>query len=416
MVAMLAVSASCVETDTVARNPSDMSYDQTKMIAADALSCWWKSDKSSIRIGEEFTVTLTCQSIETDREKTVIQDSLLDPGAITLSPYQVKSGKRYKGLSRILPGSDGPVTFHIVQYTYTVRLMGEEFFGKDVPLPPLEIRYHLDLVANNDVVTPGKEQTYILPPLPMRIQSLVPIATDDIRDAGEGTFSAIEDHRKYAIVAFIAAGAFLFLPLAVILPILVRAARSRRESVSNSTVFREKDLLRHLAGLLDRIEKDCRTASWNNASVETTLSVFRVISALAVARRVAQVSVGIETRAHEGQLEFCKGLWPRTKVLVSASITPEVMASELTGEHWQEVGTARRKALLKEAQEAFTVFNDARYATIENATDREALDEALKTCLRLLRELQLDHYHPINRMAREIARYCTRWRDQWKRS
>ena len=200
------------------------------------------------------------------------------------------------------------------------------------------------------------------------------------------------------------------------LPILVRAVRGRRENVFNGTVFRDKDLLRRLAGELDRIEKNRRTASWDEASIGTALSVFRVGGALAIARRVAQMPVAVETSGREGQLELRKGFWPRTKVLVSASLTPEEMADELAGANWQGAGKARRKALLDEAQRAFAVFNDARYATPGDAAGREALDGALKTGLRLLRALRRDHF-PFVRVMRAARRACARrWRRQWKRS
>lgn len=401
--------------DAVAQTPPGTSYEKNDAVAVDALNCWWKSDKSSVRIGEEFTVALTCRSAETGLEKTVLNDSLLEPNVLALPPYQVKGGARYKDLSRILPGPDGPVTFHTRQYAYTVKLMGEGFFGRDVPLPPLEIRYHIDLVTNKDAVTPGKERTYVLPPLPMRIQSLVPKAADAIRDAGNETFGDSERRRKGAVIAFIAAGIFLFLPLVVMLPILVRTIRGRRESVSNGTVFRDKDLLRRLAGELDRIEKKCRDASWDEASVGTALAVFRVGSALAIARRITQAPVEVETRGTEGQMELRRGFWPRTKVLVSASLTPEEMAKELAGANWRGVGKARRKALLDETQRAFAAFNDARYATPGNAADRAVLDGALKKGLRLLDELRHDHFL-FARVMRAAGECDARWRRQWKRS
>jgi hypothetical protein len=412
---ILIAFALSVGAEAVAQTPPGASYGKNEAVAADALICWWKSDKSSIRIGEEFTVALTCRSAETGRERTVLNESLLDPNALALSPYQVKGGTRYKEISRILPGPDGPVTLRNVQYAYTVKLMGEGFFGKDVPLPPLEIRYHIDLVTNKNTVTPGKERTYVLPPLPMRIQSLVPKAASAIRDAGNETFGNIEHRRKNAIIAFIAAGIFLFLPLVVMLPILVRSIRGRRENVFNGTVFHDKDLLRRLTRELDRIEKSCRAASWDDASVGTVLSVFRVGGALAVARRVAQAPVEVETRGREGQLELRKGFWPRTKVLVSASLTPEEMAKELAGAHWQGAAAARRKALLDETQMAFAALNNARYAAPGNAANRAALDGALKMGLRLLRELRHDHF-PFVRVMRAAGERCARWRRQWKRS
>jgi len=412
---ILVAFALFVGAEAVAQTPPGASYGKNGSVAADALICWWKSDKSSIRIGEEFTVALTCRLAETSLEKTVLNESLLDPNVLALPPYQVKNGRRYKDIIRVLPGPDGPVTLRNVQYAYTVKLMGEGFFGKDVPLPPLDIRYHIDLMTNKGVVTPGKERIYILSPLPMRIQSLVPKAANAVRDAGNETFGDIESRRRNAVIAFVAAGIFLFLPLVVMLPILVRAIRGRRESVFNGTVFHDKDLLRRLAGELDRVEKNCRTASWDDASVGTVLSVFRVGGALAVARRVAQAPVEVETRGREGQLELRKGFWPRTKVLVSASLTPEEMANELAGANWQGVGKAWRKALLDETQKAFAALNDARYATPGNTADRAALDGALKMGLRLLRELRHDRFLFVRVMRMAGERYA-RWRRQWKRS
>ena len=412
---MLSAFALCWGADAVAQTSPGASYGETETTAADALVCWWRSDRSSVRIGEGFTVALTCRSAETGRERTVVNESLLDPSVLALPPYQVKDGRRYKDIIRVRPGPDGPVTFRSVQYTYTVKLMGEGFFGKDLPLPSLEIHYHIDLVTNKDVVTPGKERTYVLSPLPMRIQSLVPKAANAIRDAGNETFGDIEGRRRSAVVAFMAAGVFLLLPLLVLLPILVRAVHGKQESVFNGTVFRDKDLSRRLAGELDHVEKHCRTASWDEASIGTVLSVFRVGGALAIGRRVAQMPVTLETCGREGQLELRKGLWPRMKVLISASLTPEEMADELAVTNWQGAAAAERKALLGEAQRAFAVFNNARYALPGDAAGREALDGALKTGLRLLRALRRDHVLFV-RVMRAAREHYTWWRRQWKRS
>ncbi len=406
---ILVVFAILWGTDTIAQTPPGQAGGETQEVATDALSCWWRSDKSSVRIGEEFAVTLTCRLVETGREKTVINESLIDPNVIALPPYQVKDGRRYKDIIRILTGPDGPVTFRNVQYTYAVKLMGEGFFGKDVPLPPLEIRYHVDLVTNKDVVTPGKERTYILSPVPMRIQSLVPNGVNTIRDTGNQTFGDIESYRRKAIVMFIVAGIFLILTLAVMLPILVQAAHGRRATVFNGTGFNGRDLLKCLTRELERIEEMRRTGSWDDASIGTALAVFRVGGALALARRIIQTPVEVETCGREGQLELCKGFWPRMKVLVSASLTPEEMADELVRANRQSAVAATRKALLEETQKAFAVFNNARYAAPGNAAGQEALDGALKTVLRLLWALRHDQFFFV-RVMRAVRERCARRR------
>ena len=58
------------------------------------IKCWWKTDTTAIRIGERFTVTLTCGVIETSSLKVVAGTNQLDPGAVQLTPFEVVSGVR----------------------------------------------------------------------------------------------------------------------------------------------------------------------------------------------------------------------------------------------------------------------------------------------------------------------------------
>ena len=360
-------------------------------VAVDALRCWWRSDKTSVRIGEAFSVILTCERVETSRERTVFDDSALDPNALSLSPFQVRSGVLHEKIHRVVPGPDGPVTFHTRQYAYKVRLTGEGFFGKDVALPSLQLRYHIDRMTETGVVTPGKERTYLLPPLPMRIQSLVPMEAKTIRDAESGTFAEVEGRRKKAFIAFAAAGIFLVLPVFFLLPGLVKAVRHRQESNGRRRICSAGDLLKGLLRELGRIEKRIRPASWDEDALGKVLTVFRVGGALALSRPISQTPVEDQIAAREGQLEFRAGLWPRTRILISASLTPEAMAADLTEARWQAPGSARCKALLMEAQGAFAAVNQARYAASGTTVDHAVLNVAVQTWVRLLRELRRDH-------------------------
>ena len=73
-----------------------------------------------------------------------------------------------------------------VQFEYAVRLLSDGFFGQDVTIPALTVTYNLQETGSG---SQGRDQTYILPPLPMRILSLVPKSVDDIRDASGQTFA-----------------------------------------------------------------------------------------------------------------------------------------------------------------------------------------------------------------------------------
>ena len=81
---------------------------------------------------------------------------------------------------------------------YSVRLLSDGFFGQDVTIPALTVTYNLQ---ERGAGSQGRDQTYILPALPMRILSLVPKSVDDIRDASGQTFASIESRRFRASLA-----------------------------------------------------------------------------------------------------------------------------------------------------------------------------------------------------------------------
>lgn len=383
-------------------------------IVTEPLRCWWRADKSSIRIGEEVTVTLTCRMAETGVQKTVLADSLLDPGALMLTPYRVKAGGRSKDLSRVIPGPEGPVTFRTVQYGYTVTLIGEGFFGRDVPIPPLEVRYRVDFAAESGSVTSGKDRSYLLPSLPMRIQSLVPDTASDIRDVGGVTVGDSGQLRNNAILAFIAAGVFLLLPSAFLVPAVVRTVRRRRSAAAGAILGRQ-ELLRHLARALGRVGRQCRRTAWDDASVGTVLTALRVGIALAVGQRIAQASISAENRGVQGQLAFRTGFLYRRTILISAALTPEASAKALAGVNREGTVAARRMALLDGVQRAFAAVNGARYAPEGNPAERAVLDGALEHAQLLVGELRRDHF-PFSGAMRAVADRCMSGRRRWKRS
>src|SRR6185436_4310781 len=55
---------------------------------------------------------------------------------------------------------------------YSVRLLSEGFFGQDIAIPSLNVTYNIQAAAGNGAQ--GRDQTYVLPPLPVRVAMLVP--------------------------------------------------------------------------------------------------------------------------------------------------------------------------------------------------------------------------------------------------
>jgi len=88
------------------------------------------------------------------------------------------------------------------QYDYSVRLLSEGFFGQDIAIPSLNVTYNIQAAAGNGAQ--GRDQTYVLPPLPVRVAMLVPKDAADIRDSSNDGFAAIATRRGRATNATVA--------------------------------------------------------------------------------------------------------------------------------------------------------------------------------------------------------------------
>src|SRR5436190_4280040 len=127
---LLAVALLLPSTAAMAQTPPPPSE-----VAVSPIQCWWKTDRSAIRVGEQFQLTLTCAVLDTDKVKVAVDESSLAPSALHLVPFEIVSGTRFRDIR------NSPRRFF--QYEYTMRLLGEDFFGKETPLPRLEVSYRV---------------------------------------------------------------------------------------------------------------------------------------------------------------------------------------------------------------------------------------------------------------------------------
>jgi hypothetical protein len=154
-------------------------------VEVEPIACWWKTDRNAVNIAERFTVTLTCSVVETAAVKVVPDLNQLEPTTVALQPFEVVKGVRHEDI-RTPP-------LRYIQYEYTTRLIGDVFFGKDVDIPGVKITYHIQSAIGGG--SQGRDQTYALPALAMRVNSLVPKKAADIRDNTTDTFAEIESRR-----------------------------------------------------------------------------------------------------------------------------------------------------------------------------------------------------------------------------
>ena len=245
-----------------------------------------------MRVGERFGLVLTCSVIETRPHHRGAGLNQLDPGALSLTPFEVVSGTR----------RDDVVTspWRYVQFEYVLRLLSDGFFGQDVTIPALTVTYNL---TSSGTGQQGRDQTYILPALPMRILSLVPRSIGDIRDASGQTFASIESRRSRATVPTVTAWiAFAF---AAVFALFALARIAALLGVKRSNVVKPlpaPSMLQACLRVLAQVRDDAASAGWTSELSRRAATALRIAGATAINKKVTQEFVASSVNERDGQL------------------------------------------------------------------------------------------------------------------
>jgi len=327
-------------------------------VTFEPIECRWRTSTSAVRVGELFTLVLTCSVVETAATTVVPDQSRLDPGVLQMPPLEVANDVR-TGTRRFF------------QYAYTLRYVGEDF-GKDLSLPALTVSYRVQSRVQQDAAVEGRERQYTLPPRTIRILSLVPAIAANIRDQPAETFRQIEARRFRANVLRVIAGSFYAVAALVAMSGATRAVRRRRrQSPAGVRLASDGAILRHVSGELDQLRRARAVEGWTDALSARALAALRVVAAYVGSHPVTQVrGRGIEPSS--GQL-VVTGRWPRRDAaLVSASVT------SATGH-------------LADLDNAMSRFTASVYGRDGRAIGDADLDEALDVGHRALHRLRREH-------------------------
>jgi hypothetical protein len=360
-------------------------------VQSDPIRCWWKADRTAVRVGERFGLVLTCAVIEAGPITVVPVLNQLEPGALSITPFEVVSGAR--GDDMVAP------PWRYVQFDYSVRLLSDGFFGQDVMIPGVTVTYNLQTAGG----TQGRDQTYMLPALPMRILSLVPRNASDIRDASGQTFASIAARRfRSSLARVLAWVSFAFATVLAIFA-LVRAIGHFRSK--SAVAVRRLPVPSVLGGCLDAISEVAEDASrtgWSPRLARRAGAAMRIAGAVALDRPVAQDFVGPDAVEREGQVTVRKGWIRPRRVLLSASVTSKSIASHLdNGRRFRPVSRTR----LESIAEALGVFSAASYGRNGKA-DASALDAAVESSKDVIRGLRTSARWPM-RTASALVRSFT---------
>ena len=158
-----------------------------KVLGWEPIRCWRQSSAGAIAIGETFTVVLTCAVYEGDNAQVIPDESRLGVASIQLAPFEILGGSHPPDVRR---GSR-----RFFQYDYQLRIISRDAIGHDVNIPPLPISYRIHSRVGAAATLEGRDLSYVMPMMPIKVLSLVPADAADIRDASEASLGAVDSLR-----------------------------------------------------------------------------------------------------------------------------------------------------------------------------------------------------------------------------
>ena len=376
-------------------------------VEVDPIRCWWRTSAGAVRVGELFGVVLTCAVIENELNVVVPDQSRLEPAAMELPPFEVMGGTHF---------SDSHTTDRrFFQYEYRARLVQDNAFGKDTPLPSLEIKYRIRTSTPDGASVEGREQTYILPPISVRTLSLVPGDATDIRDTTSETFGGLDAQAFRAnLLRVVAAVLFgLGMVMAVLVLVQLRGPSFRREDRA-SHLTSDAHVLRMAGRELATVQRLRENEAWSEALAGRALTALRLVGAYALDGRTSQIAVPVnpvKAKTHEGQLVMPGHRLRGTRILVSSSVTAATVGDALTD---MEPGS-RRHADLTHLQTALARFVAIQYGRNESSIDEAAVDESLGHGLALARRLKVQHLWPVKKLSALTGTATELGRRAWSR-
>lgn len=375
-------------------------------VALEAMQCWRRIASHAVHVGERFDMVLTCAVVETETARAVPDLVWLEPETLGVSPFEVLDGERYDDVVR------GPRRFF--QYRYALRIIGEDYFGIDVELPPLELRYRIERSLDGRTATEGRELAYVLPPETVRVLSLVPAAAPDIRELPGETFGDVEARLFRANLIGIAAVAIGVVAAGAL---VLGAIRARREWRGAAAVREDRAppwrIARAVLGELRAVRAAADAGGWTAELVARGLAALRVAAALAIGRPAAQAANAGEDGAEadvEGRLPVRRGLFGPQRVLVSAAVTVRDVDGALARVAAGSPAGARAAETLRAG---LAGFGAARYGPAADL-QAEVLAADLDAGIDALQKLQVELFEPFRRLRRRYRAVQAWAADRWR--
>jgi hypothetical protein len=338
------------------------------LVSTDPIRCWWQSDAGAVTIGQSFSVTLTCAVIDTDAVQVVPDESRLGVATVQVAPFEILGGSH--------PSDARSGSRRFFQYQYTLRIIDPDVIGRDVKIPNLPIQYRVRSHMNAASTLEGRDLTYVMPALPIKVLSLVPAEATDIRDGSEAGFGVVDTLRFRASLFRVIGTAFGVIALIVGVWALAPWARlARRVSPESAHHIPDRVVLRELRVQLDTLKSETER-EWTDDLVVRALRLVRLVSSFAIGRPISQRSVtsdGVVTT----RIPVSHGVIRPARVTVASSVTADDVARAMGDMPEAE---AARPGELEVLRDGLTALTEAAYRQT-GERDSARLDAALNAAI-----------------------------------
>ena len=257
---------------------------------------------------------------------------------------------------------------------YQLRIISRDAIGHDVNIPPLPISYRIHSRVGAAATLEGRDLSYVMPMMPIKVLSLVPADAADIRDASEASLGAVDSLRFRASLFRVLTLAFAALATAMAVLALVPLSRSRAASGGDERGrIPDRTIVDGAAGELRSLQSRTAAEGWNDETVARALASMRLIAAAAIDQAISQKPLRSDGVVPDGRLLVRHGFLRKTLATVSSAATADDMARAQS----TDGSSTTRQQQLEGLRSGLLALTTALYRQ-EPVRDPPALDEAVR--------------------------------------
>ena len=325
-------------------------------------------------------MVLTCAVYESDNAQVIPDESRLGVASIQMAPFEILGGSHPPDVHR---GSR-----RFFQYDYQLRIIGPDAIGRDVNIPALPISYRVHSRVGAAATLEGRDLSYVMPMMPIKVLSLVPADASDIRDASPSSLAAVDALRFQSSlfrVLTLTLGALAAVMLALA---LVPLTRSRVHAIAGDPDRVSAGVvLGRVVAELEDVQGQVSGGRWTEREAGRALSAMRLVAAVAIEHPVSQKPV-IDDVAPDGRLSTDRGLFRKAIVSLSSAVTADDV-TRARARAGARLSTTRQQQF-EGLHDGLLVMTNTLYRK-ELSLDASALDEALRHAIAVAKDIAQEH-------------------------